>query len=90
MQIVVYYFKDLFASLTGIDDSEWSNFLEIIPLVVTDDQNGQLLVEFSEDETETALNQMDPWKARDGFNSMFYQHFWTMVKEDVISTDLNF
>lgn len=47
---------------------------------------------FKKEEVAVALKQMDPLKSPDldGFNPNFYQSYWHIVCEEVISVVLNF
>uniref|UniRef100_A0A8R7PBK5 Reverse transcriptase domain-containing protein n=1 Tax=Triticum urartu TaxID=4572 RepID=A0A8R7PBK5_TRIUA len=66
--------------------------LHHVPCMVTDEMNGRLDRPFCADEVEKALFAMAPAKApgADGFHAGFYQHHWSLIKEDVTRSVLNF
>ena len=51
-----------------------------------------LLGEFTAEEVKVALFQMEPTKASrpDGMNALFFQKFWHIVGDDVVSAILDF
>ena len=65
----------------------FSDVLEHVPQLITDEMNSYLSSEFLECEVSAALNQMAPMKAPgpDGMPPLFYQHFWGLVDKDVSS-----
>ena len=65
--------------------------LAISPLITNDD-NDALIRAVSEEEIHTALFQMDPYKAPgpDGFGASFYQHHWSMIKEQLCAAIKDF
>ena len=67
-------------------------FLEAIKLRVTPQMNSMLIRDFSVVEVKKAIDQMYPLKSP-GPNSMpplFYQHFWQVVGDSVVTCVLNF
>ena len=58
-----------------------------VPYFVAEDMNEVLNGEYTKEEVVTALNQMDPLKAPgpDGLLPLFFQHYWSLVGEDVKS-----
>ena len=52
----------------------------------------ELTVEFRKDEIETTLKQMAPLKSlgQDGMPPIFYQHYWSLVGNDVVEDILCF
>ena len=69
----------------------FSDVLEHVPQLITDEMNSYLSRDFLECEVSAALNQMAPMKAPgpDGMPPLFYQHFWGLVDKDVSSSILS-
>lgn len=67
-------------------------FMSNITPKVTDDMNSYFTSSFSEEEVSKALFQMHPDKAPgpDGFLTLFFQHFWREVKDEVVKEVLGF
>jgi len=65
--------------------------LAITPLITSED-NDALIRTVSEEEIRTALFQMDPYKAPgpDGFGASFYQHHWSIIKEQLCAAIKDF
>lgn len=61
------------------------NWLQHVEARVTADMNMELQKEFTKLEVEEALNQMVPLKSSspDGFETYFYQSYWTLVGDEV-------
>ena len=59
---------------------------------VTDDMQEVLSCEFTIEEVKVALFQMGPTKTLgpDGMNALFYQKFWHIMDDDVVSVVLDF
>ena len=59
---------------------------------VTETMNSMLLKDFTREEVEIAMKQMEPITALgpDGMPSLFYQSFWTTVGDNVCSVVLDF
>ena len=83
------YFYKLFET-SG--EREWENFLDEIPRLVTEEMNAELRKEITEDEIIEDVLQLGSYKAPglDGFNDIFYQRFWNVIKEDVVGAMKNF
>ena len=66
--------------------------LNTIPHKVTSEMQEYLSRDYSADEIKAALFQMGPTKAHgpDGMNALFYQKFWYIVGDDVITAMLDF
>ena len=82
------YYQSLFSSSSP---SELEKILEKVQPSVTKPINLTLLKDFSRDEVESALKQMEPITAPglDGMPPIFYQSFWSSVGDDVCSTVLD-
>jgi exonuclease III len=78
--------------LTTSNPSSMEECTEVIPNVVTDAMNQELLQEVSMDEVCQALSQMAPLKAPgpDGFPAGFYQDNWAEVGQEVFLVIKNF
>ena len=83
------YFESLFTSV-GCDQME--ECLSTVSHRVTPDMIEILSKEYSAEEIKAALFQMGPTKSPgpDGMNVLFYQKFWHIVGNDVITTVLDF
>ena len=86
--IAVDYYQSLFSSSSP---SELEKILEKIQTSVTKPMNLTLLKDFSRDEVESALKQMEPITAPglDGMPPIFYQSFWSSDGDDVCSAVLD-
>ena len=86
--IVVDYYESLFSSSSP---SELEKILEKVQPLVTEPINLTLLKDFSREEVELALKQMEPITAPglDGMPPIFYQSFWSFVGDDVCSIVLD-
>lgn len=77
-------FLDYFHSeaADGIDE-----VLEALSPKVLADDNSKLCEAFTEEEVDEALNQMHPLRAPgpDGIPALFYSHFWSTIKHDLLS-----
>ena len=82
-EIVLEFYQALF---TSQNPENFDEILAQIPRVVTDDMNNDLMAEFQKEEVETALKQMAPLKSPgpDGMPPIFYQHYWSLVGNDVV------
>ncbi|GLU18275.1 hypothetical protein SLE2022_345820 [Rubroshorea leprosula] len=87
--IATSYFSSLFSTTfpTNID-----RVTSCLSPRVTADDNAFLLQVFTETEITKALHQMHPSKAPgpDGLSPGFLQHFWNVVKDDVVKPCLDF
>ena len=66
-------------------DVDW--ITNIVPRVVTSENNEMLTKPIEMQEVEEAVNQMALGKAPgpDGFTTNFFHHFWNLVKEDMLA-----
>ena len=89
MEIVLEFYQALF---TTQNPDNFDEILAQIPQVVTDEMNNDLMVEFQKEEIEIALKQMAPLKSPrpDGMLPIFYQHYWSLVGNDVVDDILYF
>ena len=83
------YFEELFNA--GLCD-KMNECLKVVPCKVTFDMQNILSSEFNAEEIRLALFQMDPTKAPgpNGMNALFYQKFWNIVGDSVVSAVLDF
>ena len=86
---VVEYFNNMFStgSCTRIEEC-----LEAIQQKLSIEMQQTLSSEYTADEIKAALFQMGPTKALgpDGMNAIFYQKFWHIVGDNVVSAVLEF
>ena len=89
MEIVLEFYQALF---TTQNPDNFDEILAQIPQVVTDEMNNDLMVEFQKEEIEIALKYMAPLKSPgpDGMLPIFYQHYWSLVGNDVVDDILYF
>ena len=82
--IAVDYYQSLFSSSSP---SELDKILEKVQPSVTEPMNTTLLRDFSREEVEVAMKQMEPITAPspDDMPPIFYQSFWSTVCDDVCS-----
>ena len=82
--IAVDYYQSLFSSSSP---SELDKILEKVQPSVTEPMNTTLLRDFSREEVEVAMKQMEPITAPspDDMPPIFYQSFWSTVGDDVCS-----
>ena len=87
--VAMNYFESLFTS-AGCDQME--ECLSTVPHRVTLDMIEILSREYSAEEIKVALFQMGPTKALGpgSMNALFYQKFWHIVGNDVITAVLDF
>ena len=87
--VAVQYFNHLFSRGPC---SRIEECIEAIPHKVTSEMQQILTDEFNEDEIKATLFQMGPTKAPgpDGMNALFYQKFWHIVSDTVVSAVLEF
>lgn len=81
-EVLVNYFQDLFSSSRpNLNDC----VLDQIQPVITNAMNSQLTSNFTASEVDVALKQMAPLKALgpNGMPPLFYQHFWSILDNDV-------
>ena len=87
--VATRYFEDIFKA------GECDRLEECLAAVhpkVSPDMRDMLSSEYSREEIKAALFQMGPTKALgpDGMNALFYQKFWHIVGNDVITAMLDF
>ncbi|KAH9670971.1 reverse transcriptase domain-containing protein [Citrus sinensis] len=87
-EVIINYFHNLFQS-NGCNSAE---VIHCVETKITNEQNSMLLTPFSATDVKEALFDMHPDKSPgpDGMNPAFYQRFWHIVGEDVISACLQF
>ncbi|KAG7594365.1 Zinc knuckle CX2CX4HX4C [Arabidopsis thaliana x Arabidopsis arenosa] len=88
-QIEVKYFNNLFTATAH--DGEFQ-VLRDVPEIVTTDMNSFLTREVSLEEVKRAVFEMNPTKAPgpDGMTALFYQRFWPIISEDLLTTVRSF
>ncbi|XP_074267156.1 uncharacterized protein LOC141590463 [Silene latifolia] len=81
------YFVELFTTSNPINFEDVLNGLEGR---VTDQMNGYLTADYTEDDIVEALNQMHSLKTPgpDGMNGLFFQSYWHLVGSGVVTTVL--
>ncbi|PNX99831.1 ribonuclease H, partial [Trifolium pratense] len=81
-------------AITSLQDGEHDSLLaeDVIPKLVTNEVNAVLTMLPSHDEVRAAVFALnkDSAPGPDGFGAFFYQHYWDIVKKDVISAVLEF
>jgi hypothetical protein len=87
---IISYYKNLFCSNFVLQDSLLAE--EVIPSLVTDEINALLTVLPSHLEIKSAVFALnkDSAPGPDGFGAFFFQHYWEIIKNDVISAVLEF
>ncbi|GAA0152032.1 hypothetical protein LIER_37405 [Lithospermum erythrorhizon] len=87
----VDYFQDIFTSNPVFPEDEDLAF-DCIPSLVTEQQNNFLLAPPSLQEVKSVVFGMDKHSAAgtDGFNGVFFQHFWSIIDKDVHNAVLSF
>ncbi|KAM0996855.1 hypothetical protein ACFX2C_006808 [Malus domestica] len=88
-QVVVKYFTSMF---TSSGESLCDAILDLAPRRVTLDMNCTLCSDYFDVEIEEAIFQMDPHTAPgpDGLSYLFFQKFWDVVRNDVITAVKSF
>ena len=89
VEVATDYFNNLF-SVGKADQME--ECLNTVPIKVTDNMQEVLLGEFIAEEVKVGLFHMGPTKAPglDAMNALFYQKFWHIVGDDVVSAIFDF
>ena len=84
MQTISDYFEGIFSTSMP---SDFDEALAGISVRVAEISNAALMAEPTEEEIHTALFQMHPTKAPgvDGMHALFYQNFWHIVGDDIVS-----
>jgi ribonuclease HI len=87
---VVNYYQTLFSSNIVMQDPLLAE--EVIPNLVTAETNDLLTVLPSPEEIKQAVFSLnkDSAPGPDGFGAIFYQHYWDIVKSDVVNAVLEF
>ena len=89
-QEIVEELNHYFAKILNEDhhdrNREIDQITQLIPTLVTHDDNEMLVSPVSMQEVEEAVNQMALGKSPspDGFTSNLFHYFWDMVKEEVV------
>ncbi|KAL0430336.1 UNVERIFIED_CONTAM: putative mitochondrial protein [Sesamum radiatum] len=83
------YFREVFRSRNPSED-ELERGTEAISERVTEQMRQEILKPYTADEVTTALSQMAPLKSPgpDGMLPFFFQTYWHIVKNDVVSNTL--
>ena len=71
---------------------DMSHVPDEVPKLVTDEMNSVLISAVSDEEVTEVVFQLRACKALvpDGFSGIFYQRFWSIIKEDVVGAVMNF
>jgi hypothetical protein len=66
--------------------------LDLVPVRVTEEMNGDFDKMYTAEEVRVALFQMAPSKAPgvDGFTARFFQRHWSLLQNDIVSAVLDF
>ena len=82
---ITRYYKNLFGEPDESDFSLDESRRDDIPQV-SDEENAYLTAPYSEEEVKKAVFLMEHNKAPgpDGFPAEFYQHFWELIKTDLL------
>ena len=87
-QVAINYFENLFnvGTCTQVDDC-----LNTVEHKLTPNMQQILSSDFTTDEIKTAVFQMGPTKAHgpDGMNAPFYQKFWHIVGDNIVTVVLD-
>lgn len=81
--LVTDYYKSFFMSHAG---DRYEELLQHIPTKVTEEMNGELLKDYSDEEIKQARDSMGDLKAPgpDGMPALFYKKYWGIVGQDVV------
>ncbi|OMO94054.1 reverse transcriptase [Corchorus capsularis] len=76
------FYENLF---TSEGNRNWDHVLKAIPCLVSEEDNTELIKDVTDEEIVQAVFQMGMLKSPgpDGFNGLFYQHYWDVIGEDV-------
>jgi ribonuclease HI len=87
---VVNFYKNLFCANVVLQDSSLAE--NVIPSLVSEETNAILTMLPSHSEIKAAVFALnkDSAPGPDGFGAFFYQHYWDIVKADVINAVLEF
>jgi hypothetical protein len=88
---ITQFYKNLFGSPVASDITLEEDRIQDVPQV-TQEENGVLTSEFTKSEVTSVVFQMEHNKAPgpDGFPATFYQVFWEVIKDDLISLFMDF
>ncbi|BFG37609.1 hypothetical protein CerSpe_238830 [Prunus speciosa] len=83
------HFKELF---TTSGNRDWSEAIDCVPSVVTDEMNIVLTSPVTEQEVKEVASQMGGMRAPrlDGFQGIFYQSYWDIIQVEVQGTTNDF
>jgi hypothetical protein len=83
---ITKYYKKLFGNPLKNDFSLMGDRIHDIPQL-SSTENRLLIVNFTANEVHEAISQMEHNKAPglDGFPVEFYQHFWEVLKDDLMA-----
>ena len=86
---LIEFYQGLFSSTNLQQNDAIANSINII---ISDEMNAQLSFEFKAWEIHQAIKQMAPLKAPspNGMPPLFYQHYWSLVGDDICQSVLNF
>ena len=88
-KVAVDYFDKLFSTT---NPAEFDSFLAEVPPGITAQMNQRLLRLATEEEVIQTLFMMHPEKAPgpDGMTTLFFQHSWHIIKDDLVEVVNNF
>lgn len=83
---IISFFQNLLQEEEIDREATQSYFENLIPPTLSSDHNAILLAPISEEEVEHAVFQMKSFGAPgpDGFPPGFYQHFWYLLRDEVV------
>ena len=75
-----------------MEGGDWSGVIEVILRMVNEEMNNELVKEVSEEEIVKPVFQLGTLEAPrpNGFNGLFYQKYWEIVKDSVVETVKSF
>jgi ribonuclease HI len=87
---IISFYKNLFCTNSFLQDSLLAE--EVIPTLVTEDINALMTLLPSHSEIKSAVFALnkDGAPGPDGFGAFFFQHYWEIVKDEVIAAVLEF
>ena len=83
LKLAVEFYNKLFGHEEKLDIHLYGSFWEVEDLI-TEEENDLLVAPFSEEEIREAIfgSYADGAPGPDGFPFLFYQKFWTVIKDD--------
>lgn len=92
MKEFLLHYSSLVSASADYSSLDWDEAMSQVQPKVSDSMNAMLSQPFTAEEISRALFQMNPDKSPgiDGFSPVFYQKFWTHIKEDVCHDILKF